>query len=38
MVFVEMFVARSKTDVYREGNYVYIAKLENKFYPTINTD
>ena len=24
---------RSKTDVYREGNYVYIAKLENKYCP-----
>ena len=23
----------SKTDVYREGNYVYIAKLENKYCP-----
>ena len=35
MVFVKIFVARSKTDVYREGNYVYIAKLENKFYPLV---
>ena len=24
---------RSKTDVCREGNYVYIAKLENKYCP-----
>ena len=24
---------RSKTDVYREDNYVYIAKLENKYCP-----
>ena len=31
--FVKMFVPRSKTDVYREGNYVYIAKLENKYCP-----
>ena len=29
--FVKIFVPRSKTDVYREGNYVYIAKLENKY-------
>ena len=28
-------MARSKTDVYREGNYVYIAKLENKYYPVV---
>ena len=28
-----MFVPRSKTDVYREGNYVYIAKLENEYCP-----
>ncbi|CAH3199245.1 unnamed protein product [Porites evermanni] len=31
--FVKIFVPRSKTDVYREGNYVYIAKLENKHCP-----
>ena len=31
--FVKIFVPRSKTDVYREGNYVYIAKLENKYCP-----
>lgn len=31
--FLKMFVPRSKTDVYREGNYVYIAKLESKYYP-----
>ena len=31
--FVKIFVPRSKTDVYREGNYVYIAKLENKYSP-----
>ena len=31
--FVKMFVPRSKTDVYREGNYVYIAKLEGKYCP-----
>ena len=24
---------RSKTDVYKEGNYVYIVKLENKYCP-----
>ena len=29
--FVKIFVPGSKTDVYREGNYVYIAKLENKY-------
>ncbi|XP_068707590.1 integrase/recombinase xerD homolog [Montipora foliosa] len=32
--FVKLFVPRSKTDVYREGNYVYIAKLEGKYLPT----
>ncbi|CAH3129800.1 unnamed protein product [Porites lobata] len=31
--FVKIFVPRSKTDVYREGNYVYITKLENKYCP-----
>ena len=31
--FVKNFVSRSKTDVYREGNCVYIAKLENKYSP-----
>ena len=31
--FVKMFVPGSKTDVYREGNYVYIAKLEGKSCP-----
>ena len=31
--FVKIFVPRSKTDVYREGNYVYNAKLENKYCP-----
>ena len=31
--FVKNFVSRSKTDVYREGNCVYIAKLENKYCP-----
>ena len=31
--FVKIFVPRSKTDVYREGNYVYITKLGNKYYP-----
>ena len=31
--FVEIFVLGSKTDVYRDGNYVYIAKLEGKYCP-----
>ena len=31
--FVKIFVPRSKTDVYREGDYVYIAKLEGKYCP-----
>ena len=31
--FVKNFVSRSKTDVYREGNCVYIAKLEIKYSP-----
>ena len=31
--FVKIFVPRSKTDVYREDNCVYIAKLENKYCP-----
>ena len=31
--FVKIFVPGSKTDVYREGNYVYIAKLEGKYCP-----
>ena len=31
--FVKIFVPRSKTDVYREGNYVYIAKLGNNYCP-----
>ena len=31
--FVKIFVLRSKTDVCREGKCVYIAKLENKYYP-----
>ena len=30
---VQLFVPRSETDVYIEGNYVYIAKLENKYCP-----
>ena len=30
---VKIFVPRSKTDVYREGNYVYIPKLEGKNCP-----
>ena len=29
--FVKILVPRSKTDAYREGNYVYIAELENKY-------
>ena len=31
--FVKIFVPRSKTDLYSEGNYVYIAKLESKYCP-----
>ena len=31
--FVKIFVPGSRTDVYREGNYVYIAKLEGKYCP-----
>ena len=31
--FVKMFVPGSKTDVYREDNYVYFAKLEGKYCP-----
>lgn len=31
--FVKIFVPESKTDVYREGNYVYIAKLKGKYCP-----
>ena len=31
--FVKILVPRSKTDVYKEGNYVYIVKLENKYCP-----
>ena len=31
--FVKVFVQRSKTDVYREGNYVYISKLDSNYCP-----
>ena len=31
--FVKVFVPRSKTDVYREGNYVYISKLDSNYCP-----
>ena len=31
--FVKIFVPKSKTDVYREGNYVYISKLESNYCP-----
>ena len=31
--FVKILVPRSKTDLYKEGNYVYIVKLENKYCP-----
>ena len=31
--FLKILVPQSKTDVYREGNYVYIAKLESKYCP-----
>ena len=31
--FVKIFVPRSKTDLYSEGNYVYIGKLESKYCP-----
>jgi len=31
--FVVVFVPKSKTDVYREGNYVYISKLESNYCP-----
>ena len=31
--FVKIFVPKSKTDVYREGNCVYIAKLESNYCP-----
>ena len=31
--FVKIFVPRSKTGVYTEGNYVYIAKLESIYCP-----
>ena len=33
--FVKIIVPRSKTDVYREGNYVYIAKLEGRYCPVV---
>ena len=31
--FVKVFVPRSKTDVYREGNYVYFSKLDSNYCP-----
>ena len=31
--FVKVFVRRSKRDVYREGNYVYISKLDSNYCP-----
>ena len=31
--FVKVFVPKSKTDVYREGNYAYISKLESNYCP-----
>ena len=31
--FVKVFVPKSKTDVYMEGNYVYISKLDSNYSP-----
>ncbi len=31
--YVKIFIPRSKTDIYREGNYVYIAKTHTKYCP-----
>ena len=31
--YIKIFVPRSKTDVYREGNYVYISALESQYCP-----
>lgn len=32
--YIRIFVPRSKTDVYREGNYVYIKSLGTPYCPT----
>ena len=31
--FVRIFVPQAKNDVYREGNYVYVKRLNNQFCP-----
>ena len=31
--FVRIFVSQAKKDIYKEGNYVYIKKLNNQFCP-----
>ena len=31
--YIRIFVPRSKTDVYREGNYVYISSSETRYCP-----
>ena len=31
--YIKIFVPRSKTDVYREGNYVYISASESQYCP-----
>ena len=33
MIIVRIFLPRSKTDIYREGNYVYIRASSSKYCP-----
>ena len=31
--FMAIFIEKSKTDIYRYGNWLYLAKLKSKLYP-----
>ena len=34
MAIFTIFIEKSKTDIYRYGNWLYLAKLKSKLYPT----
>jgi len=33
--FIKIFIPKSKTDIYREGNYVYISRTQTKYCPVL---
>ena len=36
--YLRSFVPKAKNDVYREGNYVYIQRLNNQYCPVTNLE